>query len=243
MLTEVLADNFHSIHFCLLPKQHSVVRLDDTVGPQTLWYQELLAVQELLIQYLSSGQGYDDESVSLALQEGNQLFQQKDFSRACDFFGIAYEIGRHHYCYRPLLHDLLLRRALCHSLLGNFKVAQQEIEKALWLIPHEATGLLVAALVYSKLGLVTEANVSFQQAVCSQRELKDLVDCLVAFFCLQHHYADRAVNICTQVLQRSPKCPLALLMRGDAYRFGAEGREEAESGPESAGARDEAVVG
>eukprot|EP00913_Durusdinium_trenchii_P035121 g32855.t1 len=189
----------------------------------------LEAVQELLIQYLSSGQGYDDESVSLALQEGNQLFQQKDFSRACDFFGIAYEIGRHHYCYRPLLHDLLLRRALCHSLLGNFKVAQQEIEKALWLIPHEATGLLVAALVYSKLGLVTEANVSFQQAVCSQRELKDLVDCLVAFFCLQHHYADRAVNICTQVLQRSPKCPLALLMRGDAYRFGPASRARQQS--------------
>ncbi|CAK9014972.1 Uncharacterized protein SCF082_LOCUS12554 [Durusdinium trenchii] len=56
-------------------------------------HEEDEAVQELLIQYLSSGQGYDDESVSLALQEGNQLFQQKDFSRACDFFGIAYEIG------------------------------------------------------------------------------------------------------------------------------------------------------
>jgi len=180
----------------------------------------LEAVQELLIDYLSSGQGYDDESVAAAVSEGNEFFQRKDFSRACASFGIAYEIGRHHYVYRPLLHDLLLRRILCHSLLGHFDAALQEIEKAFWLIPHQATAHVIAGVVYSKLGMVTEANAAFQQAVASQRDLKDFVDSMVAFFWLQHSHADRAIRICSQVLQRSPKCPFALLIRGDAYKFG-----------------------
>eukprot|EP00438_Fugacium_kawagutii_P005094 Skav221524 [mRNA] locus=scaffold1248:216329:221826:- [translate_table: standard] len=152
-------------------------------------------VQELLIDYLSSGQGelraegssrdrtrdthccagYDDRSVAAAVAEGNDFFQQKDFSRACASFGIAYEIGRHHYVYRPLLHDLLLRRILCHSLLGNFDAALQEIEKANWLIPHQATAQVISGVVYSKLGMVTEANTAFQQAVAIQRDLKDFV--------------------------------------------------------------------
>lgn len=182
--------------------------------------QPLEAVQELLIDYLSSGQGYDDESVAAAVSEGNEFFQRKDFSRACASFGIAYEIGRHHYVYRPLLHDLLLRRILCHSLLGNFDAALQEIDKAFWLIPHQATAHVIAGVVYSKLGMVTEANAAFQQAVAIQRDLKDFVDSMVAFFWLQHSHAERAIRICSQVLQRSPKCPFALLIRGDAYKFG-----------------------
>eukprot|EP00435_Cladocopium_sp_Y103_P027086 s2950_g6.t1 len=182
--------------------------------------QPLEAVQELLIDYLSSGQGYDDESVAAAVSEGNEFFQRKDFSRACDSFGIAYEIGRHHYVYRPLLHDLLLRRILCHSLLGHFDAGLQEIEKANWLIPHQATAHVIAGVVYSKMGMVTEANAAFQQAVAIQRDLKDFVDSMVAFFWLQHSHAERAIRICSQVLQRSPKCPFALLIRGDAYKFG-----------------------
>ena len=179
----------------------------------------LEAVQELLIDYLSSGQGYDDESVAAALTEGNQFFQQKDFSRACASFGIAYEIGRHHYAYRPLLHDLLLRRILCHSLLGHYDIALQEIEKADWLIPHQASARVIAGVVYSKVGMVTEANTAFQQAVAVQKDLKDFVDSMVAFFWLQHS-ADRAIRICTQVLQRNPRCPFALLIRAEAYKFG-----------------------
>ncbi|CAJ1430705.1 unnamed protein product [Effrenium voratum] len=179
----------------------------------------LEAAQELLIPFLSSVRGYDDASVAAALQKGNQFFQQKDFSQARDHFGVAYEIGRHHCVYRPLLHDLLLRRVLCHSLLGNFEVALQECQKADWLIPNEANSKLILAVIYAKLGRV-EANVAFQQAVASQRELRDLVDCLIAFFCLHHEHADIAITICTKVLKRSPRFPLALLMRGDAYLCG-----------------------
>ena len=60
--------------------------------------------------------------------------------------------------------DLLLRRILCHSLLGSSERAIEELEKASWLIPHEATGRLIAAVVFSKAGKVAEANTAFQQA-------------------------------------------------------------------------------
>ena len=62
------------------------------------------------------------------------------------------------------MQDLLLRRILCHSLLGRSERATEELEKASWLIPHEATGRLIAGLVHSKAGAVAEANTAFQQA-------------------------------------------------------------------------------
>lgn len=178
----------------------------------------LEAIQQLLIQYLASGKGYDDASVAAAVREGNHCFQQKDFSRALDMFGIAYEIGRLHYAYRPLLHDILLRRVLCQSLLGRFEQALQECHTAAWLIPNEATCNLLYGVIYSKLGRGDEANSSFQQAVAASCGLRDLVDCLIAFFTKQHGFLDRAIRICTQVLKRSPRYPLALLVRGDCYK-------------------------
>ncbi|CAE7254417.1 unnamed protein product [Symbiodinium sp. CCMP2592] len=136
----------------------------------------LEAIQQLLIQYLASGKGYDDASVAAATREGNHCFQQKDFSRALDMFGIAYEIGRLHYAYRPLLHDILLRRILCQSLLGRFEQALQECHTAAWLIPNEATCNLLYGVIYSKLGRSEEANSSFQQVgsfrVCERGSLK-----------------------------------------------------------------------
>jgi len=178
----------------------------------------LEAIQQLLIQYLASGKGYDDASVAAATREGNHCFQQKDFSRALDMFGIAYEIGRLHYAYRPLLHDILLRRILCQSLLGRFEQALQECHTAAWLIPNEATCNLLYGVIYSKLGRSEEANSSFQQAVATCCGLRDLVDCLIAFFTKQHGFLDRSIRICTQVLKRSPRYPLALLVRGDCYK-------------------------
>ncbi|CAE7199423.1 Comt [Symbiodinium natans] len=178
----------------------------------------LEAIQQLLIHYLASGRGYDDASVAAAASEGNRFFQQKDFGRALDLYGIAYEVGRLHYAYRPLLHDLLLRRILCHSLLGRFEQALQECHTAAWLIPHEATCQLLFGVIYSKLGRGEEANSSFQQAVATCWDLRDLVDCLIAFFTKQHGFMDRAIRICTQVLKRNPRYPLAMLVRGDTHK-------------------------
>eukprot|EP00930_Biecheleria_cincta_P075592 TRINITY_DN6276_c0_g1_i2.p1 TRINITY_DN6276_c0_g1~~TRINITY_DN6276_c0_g1_i2.p1 ORF type:complete len:758 (+),score=115.69 TRINITY_DN6276_c0_g1_i2:56-2329(+) len=186
----------------------------------------LQAPQEPLIDFLATGRGYDDNSVAAALREGTEAFQRKDFGHARDLFGVAYELGRLHHAYRPLLHDLLLRRILCHSMLGDFAKALQECEMAAWMIPNEATCCLLHGVVYSKLGRVDEANVSFQQAVALRRDFRNLVDCLVAFFTVSHGYCDRAVHICTQVLRRSPGHPFALLIRGDAYKFDPRAEEQ-----------------
>eukprot|EP00931_Biecheleriopsis_adriatica_P054448 TRINITY_DN32044_c0_g1_i1.p1 TRINITY_DN32044_c0_g1~~TRINITY_DN32044_c0_g1_i1.p1 ORF type:complete len:803 (-),score=121.66 TRINITY_DN32044_c0_g1_i1:359-2767(-) len=180
---------------------------------------KLHAPQEPLIEFLANGRGYDDAGVAAAVQEGNDAFGRREFGRARDMFGVAYEIGRIHYAYRPMLHDLLLRRILCHSMLGNLTHALEECEMASSLIPNEATVCLLTGVVCSKLGRADDANAAFQKAVASCRDLRDLVDCMIAFFTLQHGHCDRAAQICTQVLRRSPRYPLALLMRGDALKF------------------------
>jgi tetratricopeptide (TPR) repeat protein len=179
----------------------------------------LQAPQEPLVEFLASGRGYDDKSVAAAIRDANASFDQKDYGRARDLFGVAYEIGRLHHAYRPLMHDLLLRRVLCHSILGDFSRALQECDIASALIPNEASVCLLRGIVSSKLGNASDANLAFQKAVILDKELRDLVDCMVSFFSMQNGYCDRAIKICDQVLKRTPKHSLALLLRGDAYKF------------------------
>jgi len=183
----------------------------------------LQAPQGPLVDFLTGGYGYDDQSVAAAVQQGNAHFEKRELPKALDYFGAAYEIGRLHFDYKPLMHDLVVRRILCFSMMGDLQQALHEHELALRVVPHSATALLLAGMIYSKLGDADNANQSFQRAVAQCRELRDLIDCVVATFMLAQGHCDRAIQICSQVLTRQPKYAFALLVRGDAYKFHASG--------------------
>eukprot|EP00933_Yihiella_yeosuensis_P024424 TRINITY_DN18935_c0_g1_i3.p1 TRINITY_DN18935_c0_g1~~TRINITY_DN18935_c0_g1_i3.p1 ORF type:complete len:812 (+),score=161.57 TRINITY_DN18935_c0_g1_i3:129-2564(+) len=182
----------------------------------------LQAPQGPLVEFLASGRGYDEGSITAALSEANEHFNRRELGRARDLYGIAYEICRLQQAYRPLLHDILLRRVLCHSMLGDFDKALEESHLALHAIPNEATAVLLLAIVHSKLGNVQDANQAFQKAVRLNTDFRDIVDCMIAFFTLQHGQCEKAVTITTQVLSRNPGYALAFLLRGDAYKYHPE---------------------
>lgn len=183
----------------------------------------LQAPQGPLVDFLTSGYGYDEESVGAAVRLGNEHFGRRELPRAVDFYGAAYEIGRLHFDYKPLMHDLILRRVICYSMLGDLQKALSEADLALRVIPNSAVVIMYRGLIHAKLGDADEANRNFQYAVALCRELRDLVDSLVAFFMLAQGHCDRAIQICTQVLQRQPKYAAGLLVRGDAYKFHPSG--------------------
>lgn len=183
----------------------------------------LQAPQGPLIDFLTSGHGYDDQSVAVAVQRANEHFAKRELARAIDFFGAAYEIGRLHFDYKPLMHDLVMRRVICYSMLGDLQKSLEETDLALRVVPHSATALLYRGLLHSKLGAADEANENFHLAVAQCRELRDHIDCIVAFFMLAQGHCDRAIQVCSQVLARKPQFPFALLVRGDAYKFHASG--------------------
>eukprot|EP00405_Crypthecodinium_cohnii_P025934 CAMPEP_0206497832 /NCGR_PEP_ID=MMETSP0324_2-20121206/50513_1 /ASSEMBLY_ACC=CAM_ASM_000836 /TAXON_ID=2866 /ORGANISM="Crypthecodinium cohnii, Strain Seligo" /LENGTH=499 /DNA_ID=CAMNT_0053983663 /DNA_START=169 /DNA_END=1665 /DNA_ORIENTATION=- len=183
----------------------------------------LRAPQGPLVEFLTSGYGYDSRSVAAALALGNEHFEKRELTRAINYYGAAYEIGRLHFDYKPLMHDLVLRRVICFSLAGDFQQAMKESELALQVMPNSAPALLYQGLLHSKMGQADEANAKFQGAVAVARGLRDTVDALVALLMLAQGHNDRCIQICTHTLQRCPQHTLTLLVRGDAYKFHASG--------------------
>lgn len=179
--------------------------------------------QSLLVDFLTHGYGYDDNSVSSALDQGNDHFERRELQQALDFYGAAYEIGRLHCVYPPLMHDLLVRRILCHSMMGDVRKALAEVELALLVLPNSATVKVIKGILLSKLGRMDDAAGAFQQAVAQCYELRDFADCVVALYTLAQGHSDRTIQICTQVLDRSPGDLFALMIRGDAYKFHPSG--------------------
>jgi len=179
--------------------------------------------QSLLVDFLANGHGYDNASVAAAVGEGNLLFEQRELRRAIDFYGVAYELGRLHLVYLPLMHDLVLRRAVCLSMLGDLKRAIYEAELAQQILPHVPSAYLICGIIHSKLGSADEANHAFQMAVVHCSLLRDVVECVIALFLQARGQYDRAIQICTQVLERSPRHLFGLLARGDSYHFHPSG--------------------
>eukprot|EP00929_Paragymnodinium_shiwhaense_P063050 TRINITY_DN31525_c0_g1_i3.p1 TRINITY_DN31525_c0_g1~~TRINITY_DN31525_c0_g1_i3.p1 ORF type:complete len:955 (-),score=216.60 TRINITY_DN31525_c0_g1_i3:73-2937(-) len=173
--------------------------------------------QGLLVDFLTGGYGYDQRSVKAALDLGNASFEQRQLRQAADYYAAAYELGRLVYVYPPLLHDLLLRRVLCHSMLGDLNSALREVDLAFEVLANSATAMLLKAVVLAKMQDTDNAMHWFQKAVAGAEELRDLVDCCVAFFSLEKGLVDHATGICNKVLARSPGEPLVLLLRGDSY--------------------------
>lgn len=179
--------------------------------------------QQPLVDFLAGGGGYDNDSVAGLVQQGNRHFDHRQLDEAVTVYMVAYEIGRMTFDYKPLMHDLLVRRALCHSMLGDFKRALEECDMALNIIPNEATVFIIKALLYCKMHSCDLANTAFQKAAILRREFRDLVDCFVATLALQQTQWERAIDICSQVLRRSPRYPFALLMRGSSYKWHPSG--------------------
>lgn len=217
----ISGDEFRRFELEAAPAEPTPKGLDRL--PPALRYATALQVpHSVLVGFLSAGYGFDDSSVAEAVRQANEHFAGREVTKALDVYGAAYELGRLNYDYRPLLHDLLLRRVLCYSMLGRFQEGLHECKMALKIIPNAATGLLLQGLLHSKLHEVDEANEAFQWAVMQNRELRDIIDCLIALFMMGQGENDRAIQICGRVLERSGH-PFARLVRGDAYKFHASG--------------------
>ncbi|CAK0891000.1 unnamed protein product [Prorocentrum cordatum] len=180
--------------------------------------------QSQLVEFLARGHRYDRESVAVAVREGNDLFDARDSSRAFDAYGVAYELARLTFDYRPLLYDLLIRRAICRSMLGDVEGALAEVSLAERVVPHESAIHLLRGLLHMKLGAREVASHCLLQAAIQNRELRDLVESFVGLCWLRWGECDKAVKVCSRVLSRAPACPLALLARRDAYRYHPSGR-------------------
>jgi len=176
-----------------------------------------------LVDFLTRGYGYDEQSVRRLIQEGNAFFDRRELKEALTYYGIGYEIYRLQAVYPPLAHDILVRRVLCFSMLGELEKALAESGNALCIIPNSPSMVLIRGIVLSKMGRVDEANGAFHRACEHNPDLRDMADCIVALFMQAHQHFDRSVQICTQVLARSPRSALALLVRGGAYKYHCSG--------------------
>jgi tetratricopeptide (TPR) repeat protein len=179
--------------------------------------------RHILVDYLAGGYGYDLPSIERALQMGNVHFKARELKQAVDFFGVAYELARMHCVYPPLMHDLLLRRVLCFSMLGDLKAALVEADFALQAVPNSILVSIVKAVIFAKIDACDDATVLFQETVTKSRNLRDFVDCMVALFTSAKGHAPSAINICSEVLRRAPRDAFALLVRSDAYKFHPSG--------------------
>jgi len=118
----------------------------------------------LLIDFISAGGNYDHASVNAALRSANEFFDQRDYRKALSFYAIAYDIFRlmaEDEIYLPLGHDILVRRVLCWSYLGELDRALDETTKALEVVPMTPSTLFLLGVVHAKRMDATSANAAF----------------------------------------------------------------------------------
>jgi len=226
-------------------RQNSQLRGAPARGVAGLWRPAMKSVPSLqlphkaLVDVLTSGHSYDNESTAVLVNEGNRLFASRQLQKAAEAYGAAFEIARLHYVYPPLMHDLVVYRVLCLSMLGDLKRALFEVELALQILPGAPTTYLVQGIIYFKMQRTEDANDSFHRAVEQCALLQDLVDSIVALFAQASGHCDHAIEICSEVLQRSPRFPAALFARCTAYKFHASGYFQTQSDDDCAALLDE----
>ncbi|CAK0807391.1 unnamed protein product, partial [Prorocentrum cordatum] len=130
---------------------------------------------------------------------------------------ISYEIARLHFDYRPLLFDLVLRRVLCLSMLGQTEQGLEEASLAEQIVPFTAVARVLLAVLCSKLGNDDDAFIHLQRANEIEEDSADFFQCAVALLRLHKGNCEQAIEICSKVLQRNPIDPFALLVLPNAY--------------------------
>ncbi|CAD7928436.1 unnamed protein product, partial [Amoebophrya sp. A25] len=197
---------------------------------------ELSGVRDLVVDFLAEGHDYDTVSIERAVYTGNRAFAVGEYVRAMNCFAVAYELFRFlpPDRYLPLAHDLVLRRAVCLSILGRFAQGLQELTIALAAVPYSPAALFFQGILHSKANDTEKANYSFRQCVAQDSDYHDLIDVIVAIFLHMGGYFDHAIETTSKVLRRSEIegrramtdsriGTLALLVRADSYKFHTDG--------------------
>lgn len=197
------------------------------------------------------GHGYSTQSVAAAVRRANADFGAREVGRAAEAYGVAYELARLTFDYRPLLFDVAIRRALCCSMMGADLAPAGPVSSRAWealevaeqIIPNTSVVKVLKGLICMKAGLsqqeerdthLTTAVEWLQSAVSQHRApfrqpLEDFVECLQAHAALSFGDCDGAIQICSKVLSRSGSHAFALLVRGDACKFHVSGHFEREA--------------
>jgi len=118
---------------------------------------------------------------------------------------------------------LILRRVLSLSLLGRIEEALVECDLALQIVPYVPATLLYRGFLCSKLGMTAQANTAFKKCVVQDPDLRDITELVVAMFFQAKRHNDRAIQIATQVLARTPGSAFAMVVRGTALKYHAKG--------------------
>lgn len=140
----------------------------ESYGGCKRWLPALPGVTELVIDFLSCGMQYEMVTVERAVHEGNNLFDRGEYLKALDFFAVGYEVFRFlskNDRYFPLAHDIMLRRVICWSIVGNFSKGLEEVLFTLAIVPNSPTAYFMQGILYSKTNNTSDANVSFQRCV------------------------------------------------------------------------------
>lgn len=98
-----------------------------------------LSCNDYVIDFLTQGADYDIPSVERAVHEANLVFDAGEYLKSLEFYAVAYEIFRflpEGDRYFPLAHDCILRRVICHSIVGDFERGLEECLVALAIIPN-----------------------------------------------------------------------------------------------------------
>ncbi len=114
---------------------------------------QLPGITELVIDFLAQGADFEITTVEKAIYEGNKLFERKEYLKAIDLFGIAYEVFRFlPACdrYFPVAHDCIVRRIIGWSILGKFDKGLEECLVALAIIPNSPIVYFFQGILYSK---------------------------------------------------------------------------------------------
>lgn len=192
-------------------------------GPPLRSLPALQIPNDHLITWLSSGQSYDVASVERKLVEGNERFDNGDHAAAFDAYGVAYQVYRLvPHPFRPLAHDLVLRRVLCLSYLGRLDEALNECEVALTIVPKAPTTLLLHGLLSYRSGLVLQANESFESCMRQDPDLMDCAQLIIAAMLQATGRAEDAIEVASRVVRRADSV-FARIVRGDCYKFHPKG--------------------
>lgn len=179
-----------------------------------------------LVAFLAEGHGYDNSSLRVAIGRLNERFAERRLEETLEMCAIAYEIARLHFDYRPLLFDLVIRRVLCLSMLGQTEQGLKEAGLAEQIVPCTAVAQVILAILCSKLGNDEDAFRHLQRANEIEEDSADFFQCAVALLRLYKGNCEQAIEICSKVLQRKPIDRFALLVRGDAYKCDPLGGRE-----------------
>mmetsp|Transcript_39669 Transcript_39669/g.86590 ORF Transcript_39669/g.86590 Transcript_39669/m.86590 type:complete len:415 (+) Transcript_39669:926-2170(+) len=180
---------------------------------------------------LTRGGDYDVATVELAVADANDCFLSRNFQEASLCYGVAYCLLR--LCpteqfYAAQAHDILLRKAMSHSRLGDSVAALDAVETALAIVPFAPGALCFKGHVLLRSCEMDAGLACIRRAVASDPSLWIVQQVLVAVWWHTQGFFDKAIATSSALVSSSGN--VSAVGRMAALHIRAESRKFHHSG-------------